>query len=193
MITLFRFKAILKSIWITGFLSTFLLLSGCVSTDISDLDQYVQETLARPGGRIEPLPEIKPYEAYAYQSAEDDARDPFVLFYAPSEDTALIQEKDSGLTEEMENEIKHRNKEELEQFELDSLRMVGTMENEDSQWGIIQDPEGSVHRIRVGNYMGRNTGKILNVFEDKIELREIVRNSQGRWEERQAAIALEEQ
>jgi type IV pilus assembly protein PilP len=189
MITLFR----LKAIWKTGFLCTFLVLGGCASTDISDLDQYVQETLARPGGRIEPLPEIKPYEAYAYQSGEDDARDPFVLFYAPSEETALIQEKDSGLTEEMENEIKHRNKEELEQFELDSLRMVGTMDNEDDQWGIIQDPEGSVHRIKVGNYLGRNTGKILNVFEDRIELREIVRNSQGRWEERQAAIALEEE
>jgi type IV pilus assembly protein PilP len=189
MITLFQ----LKSVWITGFLSTFLILSGCASTDISDLDQYVQETLARPGGRVEPLPEIRPYEAHAYQSGELDARDPFVLFYAPSEETALIQEKDSGLTEEMEKEIKHRNKEELEQFELDSLRMVGTMDNEDSQWGIIQDPEGDVHRIKVGNYLGRNTGKILNVFEDRIELREIVRNSQGRWEERQAAIALEEQ
>ena len=92
----------------------------------------------------------------------------------------------------MEDEIKHRNKEELEQFELDSLRMVGTMENEDFQWGIILDPDGAVHRIRVGNYMGRNTGKILNVFEDRIEVREIIRNSQGRWEERQAAIALVE-
>ncbi len=193
MITLFRFKAISRAICITGFLSTFLVMSGCVSTDISDLDQYVQDTLARPGGRIEALPEIKPYEAYAYQSGEDDARDPFVLFYAPSEDTALIQEKDSGLTKEMENEIKHRNKEELEQFELDSLRMVGTMENGDNQWGIIQDPEGAVHRIKVGNYLGRNTGKILNVYEDRIELREIVRNSQGRWEERQAEIALVEE
>jgi type IV pilus assembly protein PilP len=185
--TLFRFKAI----WITGFLCTFLVLSGCVSTDISDLDRYVQETLARPGGRIEPLPEIRPYEAYAYQSAEQDARDPFVLFYEPTVEI-MIKEKDIGLTKEMENEIRHRNKEELEQYELDSLRMVGTMDNEDNQWGIIQDPEGAVHRIKVGNYLGRNTGKILNVFEDRIELREIVRNSQGRWEERQAAIALEE-
>ena len=187
MIISFRFKAI----WITGFLCIFLLMSGCISTDITDLDQYVQETLARPGGRIEPLPEIKPYEAYAYQSAEDNARDPFVLFYEPSQEVA-VQDKDIGLTKEMEEEMIHRNKEELEQFELDSLRMVGTMDNEDNQWGIIQDPEGSVHRIRVGNYLGRNTGKILNVFEDRIELREIVRNSQGRWEERQAAIALEE-
>ena len=186
--TLFR----LRAIWITSFIFIFLIMGGCVSNDISDLDQYVQEVLLRPGGRIEPLPEIKPYEAYAYQSADKDARDPFKLFYQKSEEQ-MVEGQDSGLTQEMENEIKHRNKEELEQFELDSLRMVGLMESEENQWGIIKDPDGVVHRIKVGNYMGRNTGKVLNVFEDRIEVREIVRNSQGRWEERQAAIALDEQ
>ena len=185
--TLFR----LKAIWIASLVCALLSLGGCISSDISDLDQYVQDVLMRPGGRIEPLPEIKPYEAYTYQSAAQNARDPFKLFYQKEEE-ALVEEQDSGLTKEMEDEIKHRNKEELEQFELDSLRMVGTLENEEFQWGIIQDPGGVVHRIRVGNYMGRNTGKILNVFEDRIEIREIVRNSQGRWEERQAAIALVE-
>ncbi|MCH8262132.1 MAG: pilus assembly protein PilP [Proteobacteria bacterium] len=185
--TLFR----LQAIWIASFVCALLGLGGCVSNDISDLDEYAQEILARPGGRIEPIPEIKPYEAYAYQSGAQDARDPFRLFFQRDEE-ALVEEQDSGLTKEMEDELRHRNKEELEQFELDSLRMVGTMENEDFQWGIILDPDGAVHRIRVGNYMGRNTGKILNVFEDRIEVREIIRNSQGRWEERQAAIALVE-
>lgn len=186
--TLFR----LKAVGIANLICALLLLSGCLSTDNSDLDQYIKDVLAKPGGRIEPLPEIKPYEAYAYQSSAKNARDPFKLFYQKNEE-ALIEEQDSGLTKEMENEIRHRNKEELEQFELDSLRMVGTMESEDNQWGIIEDPDGVVHKIRVGNYMGRNTGKILNVFEDRIEVREIVRNNQGRWEERQAAIALVEQ
>ena len=185
--TLFR----LQAIWIMSFVCALLSSGGCVSKDISDLDQYAQEVMARPGGRIEPLPEIKPYEAYAYQSGAQNARDPFRLFFQKDEE-ALVEEQDSGLTKEMEDELRHRNKEELEQFELDSLRMVGTMENEDFQWGIILDPDGAVHRIRVGNYMGRNTGKILNVFEDRIEVREIIRNSQGRWEERQAAIALVE-
>ena len=181
----------MKVIWMTGLVSTFLVLGGCVSTDTSDLHDYIAEILLRPGGRIEPLPEIKPYEAYAYQSAGQDARDPFKLFYQPDEDL-LADDQGAGLTKEMEDEIKHRNKEELEQYELDSLRMVGTMDNGDTNWGIIQDPGGAVHRIRVGNYMGRNIGKVLNVFEDRIEVREIVRNSQGRWEERQAAIALVE-
>jgi type IV pilus assembly protein PilP len=90
----------------------------------------------------------------------------------------------------MEREIKFRNREELETYELDSLRMVGTLEDQSTQWGIIRDPQGTVHRVRVGNYLGRNIGKILNIYEDKIELREIIKNVDGRWEERQAAIAL---
>jgi len=102
----------------------------------------------------------------------------------------LVALRDSGLTKEMEDEIKHRNKEELEQFELDSLRMVGMVEDENNLWGIIKSPDGVLHRIKVGNYMGRNTGKVLNVFEGRIKVREIVRNSQGRWEERQTGIAL---
>lgn len=167
------------------------LLTGCVSNDISDLEAQVSEIMARPGGEIEPLPEIKPYEAYAYQSLEQGAPDPFEPFYIEQQ-KVVQQEEDAGLTEEMEREIKNRNREELEGYELDSLQMVGTLDSEAEQWGIIKSPDGTVHRVKVGNYMGRNIGKITNIFEDKIELREIIKNSQGRWEERIAAIALAE-
>lgn len=175
----------------TIILACLAVLTGCVSSDMSDLQQQVQQILARPGGRIEPLPEIKPYEAYVYQSAKQGARDPFQLFYqAP----ANVAEKDenAGLTEEQIKEVRYRNKEELESFELDSLRMVGTLEDKNTQWGIVRDPTGTVHRVKVGNYMGTNIGKILNIYEDRIELREIVRNPDGRWAEREAALALAE-
>ncbi len=168
-----------------------LLLSGCVSRDMSDLEQYAQEILARPGGRIEPIPEIKPYEAYAYQGAEEGKRSPFKLFYQKDPEPEGEQEE-TGLSEEMAREIHHRNREELEQFELDSLDMVGTLEDNNELWAIIRDPDGVVHRVTIGNYMGRNIGKITNISEDKVELREIVKDSQGRWQEREAAIGLSE-
>lgn len=168
-----------------------LLLGGCVSNDISDLEAWTQQVLARPGGRIAPLPEIKPYEAYTYQSGKKGLRDPFQTFYQQVEVSKEVK-KDSGLTAEMEREIKNRNREELEAYELDSLKMVGIMKDDKNTWGIIKDPNGTVHRVKVGNYMGRNIGKITNIFEDHIDLREIVQNSQGRWEERPASIALVE-
>lgn len=171
-----------------------LLTAGCGFfgiSDMSDLDIYTQDILARPGGRLEPIPEIKPYEAYAYQAAAEGLRDPFHVFFQKTQED-LEETQDTGLTQEMENEIRNRNREELEGFELDSLRMVGTLDDKDNNWGIILDPDGTVHRVKVGNYLGTNIGKILNIFEDKIELREIIKDSQGRWEERQAAIALAE-
>ena len=170
-----------------------IVLGGCVSKDISDLDQWTQEVLGRPGGRIEPLPEIKPYEAYAYMSAKENGRDPFEAFYQKRQKEEVLKEENIGLTKEMEAEIKNRNREELEQFELDGLRMVGTLENADENWAIISDPDNVVHRVKVGNYMGRNIGKIINIFEDRVELREIVQDSNGRWDERQAAIVLVEE
>lgn len=169
-----------------------LLLGGCVSSDKSDLEQYAEEVMARPGGRIEPLPEIQPYQAYAYQSGKEGARSPFKLFYE-KEPAAVGEEKDAGLSKEMTREIFHRNREELEQFELDSLDMVGTLTDKEELWAIIRDPDGVVHRVTVGNYMGRNIGRITNIYEDHVELREIIKDSQGRWQEREAAIALSDE
>ena len=174
-------------------ISSLLGLSACVSTDMSDLEMQVSEIMNRPGGRIEPLPPITPYEEYSYQSSQNDAVDPFEPFY--KEAAPQIKEGapvDNGLTEEMVKEIEYRNREELEGYELDSLRMVGTLEDDDIQWGIVLDPNGTVHQVKVGNYIGKNIGKITNIFEERIQLREIVQNSQGRWEEREAALALAE-
>ena len=183
-------KLINSSLKVTALFSG-LMIAGCVSGNMSDLEAWTNEVLARPGGRIAPLPEIKPYQAYSYLSGQKGARDPFQSFY---QQVTVVEEvdKDAGLTKEMEREIKNRNREELEGFELDSLSMVGIMQNEGNNWGIIRDPDGTVHRVKVGNYMGRNIGKIVNIFEDHIELREIIQNNQGRWEERQASIALVE-
>lgn len=184
----------------TKFINTLLclffisVLSACVSRDISTLERQVDDIMARPGGLIEPLPEIKPYEAYAYMSGNEDGRNPFKLFYVINKpeitDESIV---DDGLTEEMEREIRNRNREELEQFELDSLRMVGTIDNENNNWAIVLDPNGVVYRVKVGNYIGANIGKIINIYEDRVELREIVQDSGGRWEEREAALALIEE
>lgn len=167
-----------------------IILSGCISADTVSLNNELSSIMSRPGGLIEPLPEIKPYEAYTYQSGLSDAHNPFKLFYVIKRTELESDGVDDALTPEVEREIKNRNREELEAYELDSLRMVGTLDDDDDEWGIVLDPEGAVHRVSVGNYLGVNIGKITHVHEDRIELREIIQNSDGRWEERQAALAL---
>ena len=71
--------------------------------------------------------------------------------------------------------------------------MVGTLQNTNELWGIIKDSAGTVHRVQVGNYIGRNFGKVLDIKEDRLDLREITKDSEGRWEERNASLALAEE
>ncbi len=165
------------------------LLSACGARDISDLQGYVAGVLKRPGGSIEPLPEIKPYERYVYRSGEAGGRDPFEAYYRTRRQLGPEMQMTEAQRRYLD-EIESHNPEELENFELDSLRMVGTLNNLGDQWGIVLDSEGAVHRVKVGNYLGRNYGKIVTIAEDQIEVREIVNDGQGGWEERKAALAL---
>ncbi|MGR9090806.1 MAG: pilus assembly protein PilP [Gammaproteobacteria bacterium] len=169
-----------------------LMLSGCVNRDMSDLEDYASDVISRPGGRIEPLPPIKPYERYLYASGEQNQRDPFRSFFRPEPEAVPSDPSDDPNQRLFATEVLTHNREELERVELDSLRMVGILENNNELWGIVRDPAGTVHRVQVGNYVGANYGKILHIQEDRIELREIVKDSQGLWEERQATLALSE-
>ncbi len=170
-----------------------LLLSGCVSRDKTDLENYASEILSRRGGRIEPLPPIKPYERYLYTSGNEGLRDPFQSFFEKKRDDPRGPKPDDPDQIKWVTFLQTHNREELEESELDTLRMVGILEGNDELWGIIRTNDGTVHRVQVGNYMGSNYGKILNIQEDRIDLREIVKDSQGRWEERQATLALSEE
>ena len=170
-------------------------IAGCVSGDMSDLEKQVSKIMSKPGGRLEPLPEIKPYEAYVYESGKSEARNPFKRFYVVEQSLAIEESEgpvDDGLTEEMRNEIQNRNREELESFELDSIRMVGTLQSEDNHWGIVIDPGGVVHRVKTGNYIGLNIGKITSIEEEQIEVREIIKDNSGRYGERKALLPLTE-
>lgn len=168
-------------------------LAGCVNRDKSDLENYVADVLSRKGGQIAPLPPIKPYERYLYQSAQNGLRDPFTPFMEQEQKQEEVAAAPDAAQQAYADEILAHNREELEAFELDSLRMVGTLQDDDELWGIVRDNAGTVHRVQVGNYLGRNFGKILNIQDDKIELREIVKDDEGRWEERDASLALAEE
>ncbi len=165
-------------------LSLAVLLAGCVNEDMRDLRGFIEEVKDRPPGRIEPLPEIREVETHTYSSAE--LRNPF----APEEvaDSQESTVNNNGLKPDF-----NRRKEELEAFSLDTLRMVGTLEQDDAVWGLMKTNDGTIHRVKPGNYMGMNYGKINQVLEDKIELTEIIQDGRGGYIERQATVSLGEQ
>jgi len=148
-------------------------LSGCTSKD-EELEQFILDTKKEPGGRVEPLPELKPYESYAYESSS--LRSPFM----PG---------GSGNGPGVRPDSR-RNREFLEQFSLDTLRMVGTLRLSDRTYGLVKTKDGLVHRVLPGNYMGQADGRVTEISASKISVVEIVPDGLGGYIERPAALAL---
>jgi len=166
-------------------LSSLVLIAGFGLTacggDMDDLDQYVNEVKARPGGRIEPLPEITPYEIFTYVADAEGLRSPF----APELPEIGTSSGRNGTRPDAD-----RNREFLEQFPLDTLRMVGTLQLGESNFGLVQTSDGLIHRVIPGNYMGQNDGRIIEIKESEIELIEIISDGIGGYLEREAAVGL---
>ena len=169
------------------------ILTGCFSADLEELQAYVDDTLAKKGSAVEPLPPIKAYVRYLYQGEAAGLRDPFDPFFFGNTEMDAADSIDKSTQNKYINEVLTHNREELEYHELDSLRMVGIVQNSKEMWGIIRDQDGVVYRVAKGNYLGRNYGKIKNIREREILLREIVQDSNGRWSERPASISLSEE
>lgn len=159
-----------------------LLLAACSQQDMSDLDTFMEEKRSRPGGIIAPIPTFKAYEAFAYSATT--LRSPFDR---PVEVREISQLEAVSTIKPDEN----RAKEFLEQFTFDSLRMVGSLERTGTDWTLIRDPAGGVHRVKVGNYLGRHHGKIVEMTEAYVAVVEIVSDgTEDGWVERPRTIKL---
>lgn len=161
------------------------LLAGCSGGGQQDLIQYMQEVRQRPSKPIEPIPPFAEYHSFAYSSA--GKRSPFDQ---PIEIMAIA-------TVDMSNRppVKpdpNRPKEFLENFSISAIAMVGTMAKNNQLWALVNDGTGNIHRVKVGNYMGRNQGRISNVTNTQIELVEIVPDGGGGWFERPQVVKLVE-
>jgi type IV pilus assembly protein PilP len=159
-------------------IAALLLVGGCAS-DMDELRQKVADIKNRPGERIEPLPEIKPYEAFTYQASS--LRSPFVPSAPVRGDGPNAVRPDAK-----------RPREFLEQFPLDTMRMVGTLQLQGRNYGLVQGKDGLVHRVLPGNYIGQNDGRIVSITSNRISIIEIVPDGLGGYIERPAALALTE-
>ena len=155
-------------------------LAAC-GGDMDDLDQYINEVKSRPGGRIEPLPEITPYEIFTYVADAEGVRSPFV----PDTPQVSSSAAAGGVRPDAE-----RSREFLEGFPLDTLNMVGTLYIGDTMYGLVQTSDGLIHRVVPGNYLGQNDGRIADINESEITLVEIISDGIGGYIERDAAISL---
>ena len=160
-------------------LVTVFVMAGC-SANMGELDGEINKLKARPGGRIEPLPEITPYEVFVYRADVDGMRSPFVP------DAPQAAGTEAGGIKPIEDRIR----EHLESFSLDTMSMVGTLVLGGTMYGLVQTNDGLIHRVVPGNYLGQNDGRIVEITDSQIALVEIISDGIGGYIERDAAISL---
>lgn len=159
-------------------------LSGC-GREMRDLEDYVGEVKSREPPGIKPIPEVKPYQSYKYQA--ENERNPFDASIFQAKIVEKIKKPNTSISPDP-----NRTPEFLENFPLDTLRMVGTMEQRETLWALIETPEKTIQRISTGNYLGQNNGKVLEVSNAGIKIEEIVPDGYGGWRKRDGSIALSE-
>ncbi|MBJ2348301.1 MULTISPECIES: pilus assembly protein PilP [Pseudomonas] len=173
----------MRRVYCVGLLAGLLALAGCNSDDgFSDLDAYMNEVRLRPPGKIEPTPTFRPGETFTYSAA--NLRSPF------SPQVRMDQaERQQGSRNVRPDP--NRAKQYLEGFNIEQFEMVGTISNASGSFALLRGA-GGVHRLKVGDYLGRNDGRIVAISATQVDVVEIVPDGQGAWLERPRTITLKE-
>lgn len=159
----------------------FLALSACAGGSFNDLDEFVKESGKGLRGQVDPIPEMEPFKYFVYEAF--DIPSPFI-----SRKNEEAQHANNGLQPDLK-----RRKEVLERYPLESLKMVGSLQQHEIIFALIESPEDTLHRVSVGNYMGQDFGRIADISESEIKLKEIVQDGVNEWTERVSTFMLEDQ
>lgn len=159
-----------------------LALAGCGSSKTEDLKVWMEEETQTMRGKVDKLEPVVPYEAFIYQA--EALVDPF----SPSKmEVAKGKNKGAGAPDQ------NRQREPLESYDLEKLKMKGTLLKKGKMVAIIETPDNSTYSVQVGSYMGQNFGVVTKITDTEIALKETVEDSSGEWVERTTRLPLDEQ
>jgi len=161
-----------------------LLLAACSGEEFSDLKAELKDKTKDMRGRIEPLPVVKPYEPVPYKVF--DQPDPFSTAKIELVTKSAGSSGGGGLKPDF-----NRPKEPLEAYPLESLKMVGVLQQKNANFALVKADTG-LYRVKIGNYMGQNFGLITTITDSQIQLRELIQDAAGDWTERQSTLQLQE-
>jgi len=160
------------------------MLAGCEGEQYSDLKKELNDMTKDLRGRVDPLPQVRPYEPVPYQ-AENEV-DPFRPDRIEVAAAAGAGPAASGKQPDLD-----RPKEALEAFPLESIQMVGSLTQGRETFGLVKAGP-NLYRVKKGNYMGQNFGVITGIDEVQISLKELIQEGSGEWIERASSLQLQE-
>jgi type IV pilus assembly protein PilP len=158
------------------------LLGACGGEEHGDLKQELAQLTKDLRGKVDPLPQVKPYEPVPYKG--ESLLDPFV----PGR--IVVAQVPGGGGGGIQPDV-NRPKEPLEAFPLDAIQMVGTLTQNQEIYALVKAGP-NLYRVKKGNYLGQNFGLITAIEETQINLKEVVQDSGGDWVERSGMLQMQE-
>lgn len=159
------------------------LLAACGDGGVGETRAWMKQVEKQTVPKVKPLPEPKTFEPYGYDARA--AQDPFDQAKLLGEAARVAQAGNANQPD------LDRPREVLESYPLDTMRMVGTIQKGGVNYALLQ-VERTLHRVRAGQRIGQNYGRITRVGEGAIEIRESVQDATGDWVERMAHIELQQ-
>ena len=164
----------------------FIFFTACQKEEKGDLNLFIAEVKAQQSVDIEPMPKISIYEQFLYSAS--DLRNPFI---ATVTDIPVVEEEEEEkITDNGIRPNRGRLKEELELFTLQELVLVGTLEQDGQIWALIRATEGIIHRVKQGNYLGKDNGRIIELTDAGLILKEIISDGNIGYLEREITLSL---
>lgn len=153
-----------------------MVLTSCGNNQ-DDLNRYIFNVKKRKGAPVEPIPEFKVPKQFSYPENKE-RRSPFKPVREEKKEEVDVNAPDQT-----------RPKQPLEEFALDSLKFVGTLDDSQARWGLIQTPNGRIFRVKIGDYMGKNFGRIITLTDTTLKLEETLKVA-GKWEKKIISLKL---
>jgi len=160
-------------------------LAGCWNTEDAGLRDWMNEQRSKAVSKVTLIQPPAPYVPLAY--TQDQLPDPFDVdrlmrtLQGPGKETSSL----------FDAECIQRRKEPLESYPLDTMAMVGSLDQAGTKMALVRI-DNLLYQVHMGNYLGQNCGKVTGISENEVTLREIVRDGTGEVIERPATLQLQE-
>lgn len=157
-------------------------LVGCSGEEHQELRAWMREQEQGMRGRVDPLPVVRPYEPLVYDVG--GALEPF----SPVKAKVEGDRKGASLPD------MNRPREPLEDFSLETLKLVGIFQDKNRLFGqVIANGRG--YQVKVGSYAGQNFGRVVRIVttknEERIVVKELVKDADDQWVERESELLLD--
>ena len=133
---------------------------------------------------VKKIPEPKPFYHLGYDAV--GSSDPFARQFLVAAAVTEQQKENPDLS----LAHKSRKRDPLEEFALESIAFVGTLEKQGRAVGLVR-AQGKVFQVLAGQYIGKDFGKILRIDETSIQLREVAQDEEGKWLQRDATLRIQ--